>query len=163
LTEDKPKKKSGRQFENERRAREESAKLAQERRDAALLGTVKQRVHPARPERAHLQMLELLTAQACEIRNDAEIIEEHRRDQLCKTAQAMGKINVQAEVQREAEELEAIVNQRQEELKAERKKLLAESKLKLVAQVQRAIERSKTDPAHAEITAAVSALFNSES
>lgn len=151
------KKPSGQQFRVMRREREAAAREAQRKRDE--YAQTREKVVPVGAERAHLQMLELLNRQACAIENDDAINEEDRRDQLCKTAQAMGKIKAEAEVQREAELLLEESRQAKARLKEERQAWLQASKLQLDKQVSRMMEKAKTDPAYRAMLSDVRAML----
>lgn len=62
--------------------------------------------------------------------NDGEITEEDRRKQLNDNAHALGKINANAECEREAEELKELVAKEREDLMTARQQvLMAEKRL----------------------------------
>ena len=153
---------SGAQYRRARREREKAARLAQQQRDRQLrdrlLGRMPSWV-PSPPERAHLQALAILSRQLCDVANDDAISEKDRRDQICKTAHAMARLKVEAEVQREAEALADEVRQAKSRMKEERQQWLAQSQLSLLRQVTRIIDKAHTDPKYAGMLRAVRDLI----
>lgn len=123
------KKPSGHQGRVARRNKKAKIEANQAKRDEQIAErAARGKVNPVGAARAHLQLLELLMQQACDIANDDVLAEEDRRKQLNDTAHAMGKISANAECEREADELKAIVDQRVDELKAKKRALQVAAK-----------------------------------
>lgn len=137
------KKPSGYQYELMRRERAERQKEAARLRAPYLAErAARPPAVPVRPERAHLFMLGELVQQACDIANDPGLTEEDRWDRRNATAHAMAKISANAECEREAAELEAVVNERLEDLKTKKRALQMAAKKHTCVECQRKMDAS---------------------